>query len=200
MPGALKEPAGKRGEQRSPATLFTGGSARVSLRSPRRRMNIVGCPILVVSRHHTHMPTRTQRRRGIRWGAWLLSPFVLLFLGLLPIITDEWTPFRTLLLLAVETGGILFLVMLWSDSTLGLWASRGLGAIIFLLCLGYFVDEWFVSDRPFQLVERRSDTTPRNALIALIVFGLPCLWHAVRPRRSAAPGEVSDQETHNVGG
>jgi hypothetical protein len=123
-----------------------------------------------------------------------------LFLGLLPIIIDEWTPFRTLLCIALETCGVLFLVMLLSDSILGLWASRGLGAIIFLLCLGYSVGEWFASDRPFRLVERRSDTIPRNALIAPVIFGLPCLWHAVRPLRRAAPREVPDQATHSVGG
>jgi len=58
------------------------------------------------------------------------------------------------------------------------WALRVVTGIVFILCTGYLIDEFFVKNEPIKLGDPGA-ASPLNALRAFLIFGLPCLLYTL---------------------
>jgi hypothetical protein len=98
--------------------------------------------------------------------------------AIVPLAISDWTPARVVF--------ACFWVLFWVVAAFAVydiskfkWAARVVAALIGIGCSAYLVYEVFFSDHPFVLFEPRSESSPRNALIAFFGFGLPALWYAI---------------------
>ncbi len=57
------------------------------------------------------------------------------------------------------------------------WAGRVVAASVFSAYLWYLLDTWLIHPKPFEIGGRRSDATPWNALLGLVIIGWPCLLY-----------------------
>lgn len=73
------------------------------------------------------------------------------------------------------------------------WAVRALCGLIFLAYFAYLASEFAFSGKTFSLQGSRGDASPRNALLGLIVIGLPSLWFAVLGRFSLRPPSTPEE-------
>ena len=113
---------------------------------------------------------------------WFLSSFLLIFAVLMPLLVEEWTGRITAMIALIEFMCVMVLLGFWLPPRLGQWAFRGFAGAVFFCYAAYFIHEWFLTDKPFQIAERRSAASPRNALLGLSIIGLPGLWYAVMGR------------------
>jgi len=116
---------------------------------------------------------------GSRFIRWALSPFVLLFAVVTPLLVEKWN-----LKLAVMIGGMEFLCVallagFWLPARIGRLGFRCVGGGVFAAYAAYLIYEFFFSDTPFRLFESRGEASPRNALLGFVIIGLPSLWYAV---------------------
>jgi hypothetical protein len=58
------------------------------------------------------------------------------------------------------------------------WALRVVTGIVFILCIGYLIDEFFVKHQPITFGAPGAES-PLNALRAFLIFGLPCLLYTL---------------------
>ena len=124
---------------------------------------------------------------------WTLIPALLLFAISIPVMMDQWTLGRALLVTGLSTTAVLYAGALAWPSRLR-WAGRAVAGLVFVFYAIYAIDQWFFSEAPFVLVEPRSSASPRNALLGLLVIGVPSLIYALR-RRTTTP--VSDGGDHS---
>jgi hypothetical protein len=124
---------------------------------------------------------------------WSLTPFVLIFAIFMPLLIEQWTPTRVALMIGIEFMCLALLAGFWLPARFGHWAFRGLAAMVFLVYATYLVHELFIAKKPFTLVERRSEASPRNAVLGLIFIGLPSLWFALRGRFTLRPEASPEQ-------
>lgn len=115
---------------------------------------------------------------GSRFVRWTLSPFVLLFAVVMPLLVEKWTLELVALIAGMEFLCMALLAGLWLPARIGRWAFRGVAGAVFLVYAGYVIDQFFFTDTPLRLVEARSETSPRNALLGFVIIGLPSLWFA----------------------
>jgi NADH:ubiquinone oxidoreductase subunit 5 (subunit L)/multisubunit Na+/H+ antiporter MnhA subunit len=113
---------------------------------------------------------------------WSLSPLVLLFAILMPLLIEEWTTTRIVLMAGMELAAIALLAGFWLPARIGRWAFRTLAALIFLAYAGYLIHEFFFTDKQFKIVQNRGEASPRNALLGFIVIGVPSLIYALLGR------------------
>lgn len=81
---------------------------------------------------------------------------------------------------------VVFAAMLggfWLPARIGRACFRLLTAVVFLTCLCYVIDSFSTA----------TDTSRFNALRALLIIGLPCLWYTVRGRFSLRPEADEDE-------
>jgi len=116
---------------------------------------------------------------GSAFVRWTLTPFVLLFAFLMPLMIPGWTPTRVALTAGIELMCLALLAGFWLPARFGHWAFRGLAGLVFLFYSIYLVNQVFFGDAPFKLIEGRAGASPRNALLGFIVIGLPCFWFAL---------------------
>ncbi len=119
---------------------------------------------------------------GSRFIRWALTPFVLLFAVVMPLLIEEWTLTRIAVMGSVELVCLALLAGFWLPPRFGRWAFRVVAALVFLAYAAYVVDEFFFSHARFAISGRRSQPSPFNALLGFIIIGLPSLWYAVRGR------------------
>jgi hypothetical protein len=130
------------------------------------------------------------RSRFVRWA---LTPLLVVFVVAMPALQQDWTSRSVAILGILEFMSAALLAGLWLPSRYGHWAFRALAACIFFQYLSYFVDEWFFGGHPLKLIESLGQPSPRNALLGLMIFGLPGLRYAVVGRLGPAQhGEDSD--------
>lgn len=115
---------------------------------------------------------------GSRFIFWTVAPAVVLALVMMNTMSLGWTPLRVAIVAAMDVAGALFILGLY-DPVRFRWANRAVCAGVFLAYVSYFVHEWVLSDEPFRLVERSSEASPRNALLGLLVIGVPCLLYGI---------------------
>ena len=97
---------------------------------------------------------------------WTLIPALLLFAVAMPLMMDEWTLGRLLLMTALCATAILYAAALaWPDRLR--WATRAVAGMVFVFYLLYTIEQWFFSGAPFSLHEPISNASPRNALLVL---------------------------------
>ena len=119
---------------------------------------------------------------GSRFVRWALSPFVLLFAVVMPLLVETWTLKLAGMIAGLELFCVALLAGFWLPGRTGQWAFRSLAGAVFLVYAGYLIDQFLFSDSPFRLVESRSETSPRNALLGFVIIGLPSLWYALFAR------------------
>jgi hypothetical protein len=116
---------------------------------------------------------------------WTLIPALLFFAVAMPLMMDEWTLGRILLMTGLCGTAVLYAAALaWPDRFR--WASRAVAGMVFVFYLLYTVEQWFFSDTPFRLHEPVSNASPRNALLGLVIIGLPALGYAIWGRTTAS--------------
>lgn len=113
---------------------------------------------------------------------WTLIPILVLFAVGMPLMVDEWTVRSGVLVGALSGASILYALAMLSPARFH-WAGRTVAAMVFLAYLAYAISEIFFSNHPIRLDERRSTASPMNAVLGLIIIGLPALWYATRRRR-----------------
>ena len=113
---------------------------------------------------------------GSRFIFWALSPFLLLFAVAMPLLENSWTSTKVVVVCGLDACAILLILMLF-DSKRFWWAGRGVTAIVFLAFVAYLADEVH-SGKPWRFGSR-SESTPLNALVGLVIIGLPCLRYAI---------------------
>lgn len=116
---------------------------------------------------------------GSTFIRWALSPFVLLFAVVMPLLVEKWTLKVGGMIAGMEFLCLALLAGFWLPARIGRWAFRSLAGAVFLAYAGYLVDQFFFSDTPFRLVGSRAEVSPRNALLGLVIIGLPSLWYAI---------------------
>ena len=124
---------------------------------------------------------------------WTLIPVLLLFAIGVPLMVDEWTLGGALVVIGLSSTAVLYAAALGWPGRLR-WAGRAVAAMVFVFYAMYAVDEWFFSETPFRLVESKSVASPRNALLGLVIIGLPALIYALRGRTLPRGTETHDPE------
>jgi len=127
---------------------------------------------------------------------WTLIPVLLLFAVSIPLMMDEWTLGGALAVMGLSTTAVLYAAALAWPGRLR-WASRAVAGMVFVFYAIYAVDQWFLSDTPFRLVEPTSNASPRNALLGLVIIGLPALIYALRGRTLPPSTEIDAPERGN---
>jgi hypothetical protein len=118
---------------------------------------------------------------GSRFVLWALAGPLTLFAVGLPFLIDNWTPKVVAIVVTLIAASLLLLVALAAPQRFR-WAGRSTAAIVFGIYVWYAIEEWFVSNHPFRIIEPVSKASPRNALLGLIVIGGPALLYAVLGR------------------
>jgi hypothetical protein len=114
---------------------------------------------------------------GSRFVFWTLVPAVVATLFVMNTMI-EWTPAQIAVVGAIDVGAVFFVLGL-RDPLRFRWACRLVCAEVFLAYLAYFVHEWVFSSHAFRLVEPTSAASPRNALLGLLIIGIPSLAYAL---------------------
>jgi hypothetical protein len=129
---------------------------------------------------------------GSRFIFWSLAPVALLFALGMPFWIAAWTLKSLTVLLVIESSTLLLIPVLYDPQRFN-WAARLMTALVFCLCLAYFVSELWLSHQLRLRTGSSAESSIRNPLTALTSIGLPCLWYAVlgrwrpsRRKRSAA--------------
>jgi hypothetical protein len=110
-------------------------------------------------------------RRGFFF--WTLSPFLLIFVVLMPLLVQKRDPPAVLVLIGVETTAILMLLGLFDPHRFW-WAWRGVGGAVFLAYAVYIV--LMVMEGRWHVPHERNLV---YAILGLIAFGIPGLWWAL---------------------
>jgi hypothetical protein len=127
---------------------------------------------------------------------WSLSPLVLLFAILMPLVIEEWTLPRIIVMAGIELACLALLAGFWLPARIGHWAFRGLAGLVFVAYAAYLIHEFLFTDKPFKILQSRGEASPRNALLGFVIIGLPCLMYAVLGRFTLKPPEPAP-ETDN---
>ena len=121
--------------------------------------------------------------RFIRWA--LVPPVVLTMITLAH--AELVAPQRPLVSLVVQVPLALLFVALVAPSR-GRWAARALGGIVFVAYCVYFVHRVVTHPGSLRWPSSRAESSAGNALMGLIVIGVPALSLALfGGRRDAAP-------------
>lgn len=109
---------------------------------------------------------------------WSLSPFLIAFIVLMPLLIQKRDTGALITLATVELLAILVLLGLFNPFRFR-WAWRGVGGITFLGYSAYLIAMLIETGGDVVITPRRSETSAFNAICGLIAFGLPGLCYAV---------------------
>jgi hypothetical protein len=116
---------------------------------------------------------------GSRFIAWTIGPVATIAAAGL-LLTAQWSlSLSCIVRSAVVATLLLFAAALWWPRRCAVAARIGAG-IVFLLCAAYVADTVHSGD---WRTDKRGDTSVANAIQVLLMFGIPCLWIALRGRR-----------------
>ncbi len=87
-----------------------------------------------------------------------LIPALLLFAISIPLMMDQWSLGRALLVTGLSTTAVLYAGALAWPNRLR-WAGRVVAGLVFLFYAIYAIDQWFFSKAPVTLVEPRSNAS-----------------------------------------
>ncbi len=120
-----------------------------------------------------------------------LTIALLVFMLSLPPLIPQWTTPATLVTIAFELACLLGLIGMWTQGRARATAFRCLGAGVFALFATYFIVE--LARNGWSLPAHRSRASSGNALIGLLVYGLPGLIYAIVGDRFLRNGESPDE-------
>jgi len=72
---------------------------------------------------------------------WALSPFILLFVILMPLCVEKWTSTALLITAGMEALCLALLAGFWLPARIGHWAFRLVAALVFLAYTSYLVHD-----------------------------------------------------------
>jgi len=124
---------------------------------------------------------------------WTLIPVLLLFAVSIPLMMDEWTLGGAFVVIGLSATAVLYAAALAWPGRLR-WVGRAVAGMVFVFYAIYAVDQWFLSNTSFRLVESKSNASPRNALLGLVIIGLPALIYALMGRTLPRGTEIDGPE------
>jgi hypothetical protein len=139
----------------------------------------------------------TSYRSGFMF--WALSPFLLAFLVAMPFLIPKWNSTTVILMVGLESLCVLVLLGLLNPLRFW-WAWRGVGALIFLAYAAYVISMFIESGGKITVGWSRAETSVFNAVLGLLVFGLPGLLYAIlgrltfRLKREIDESELTESE------
>ena len=122
---------------------------------------------------------------------WTLIPVLVLFGAGMPFLVPKYTLWRALLMTALSGTALVYAAALMWPRYLWL-TGRIVAGMVFLFYIAYAVSEWFFSDHPFVIGERRSRSSPVNSLLGLLIIGVPAILYALRRRKAEAEPVLDD--------
>ena len=127
---------------------------------------------------------------------WILAPFLLIFMISMPFLIPVWNVSAVITMISLESLSLLVFIGLFNPEKFH-FAWRGVGLIIFLAYISYAIIMLIESKGAFTIPKRRSETNVFNALLGLIVFGIPGLSYAIFGRLTFwKDSDASDDEKY----
>jgi predicted acyltransferase len=129
---------------------------------------------------------------------WSLTPVLLAFALVFPLIvpTREGETMGVVIMIGLEVLALSLLLGLWAPGWLGRMAFRIVCLVVFIGYAVYLVVE-LRGDEPLSKLGRRSESSPINAVVGMVVIGLPALRYAVLGRVFSGEEESSSEEDPN---
>jgi hypothetical protein len=134
---------------------------------------------------------------GSRFIFRCLAPVLFLCGVGLPLLLDDWTPLKVILTAAWSVGCFAAIFAL-CDARRFPWAARIVTGIIFLVYLGYLIDQFVFSGKPLEPT-RRSEASAWNSIVGFIVIGLPAFWYTTLGRFSLRKPEAQGEQDDDDG-
>lgn len=130
---------------------------------------------------------------GSRFLFWALAPFLVLFAVVMAFFVTDWTSRGGLVVAALIVAALLLLLQLY-DPVRFHWAGRILAGLVCLAYVVYLGDELATKGFPAHLLPARRETSAIEALVGLVVIGVPAGLYALlgRWRLSERNGDTAD--------
>lgn len=132
--------------------------------------------------------------RSSAFMRWSLSPFLVLFIVLMPFLIPGWTMGRALNFIGIEVVCVSFLLGLWLPPRHAILAFRVVALLVFCSFAFYLYDMLFLSGKPLTPTGSRAAASPGNAVLGFCLIGLPCLLFAIFARVSVELVEAPKHE------
>lgn len=113
---------------------------------------------------------------GSRFLFWLLTPVLLLFIVLTALFHPQWSMESLTIIGGLDALAVFMILALYNPKRFH-WAGRAATSLVFLAFLVYFIDE-IASGHSWHFGPR-SESSPLNALMGLLLIGVPCLRYAL---------------------
>ena len=130
---------------------------------------------------------------GSRFLFWSLAPFLIGFALVMALMVQDWTSRRGILVSVLVAAAVLLLLALY-DHVRFRWAGRVVAGLVFLTYASYLAHELATEGLPRRLPRSRAETTAFNALVGLLVIGVPALLYAVRGRFGSRKEDADQRE------
>jgi membrane-bound ClpP family serine protease len=121
---------------------------------------------------------------GSRFLFWALAPFLLAFAVVMAFMVSDWTSGAGAGIALLITGAMLLVLKLYDTEQFD-WAGRVVAGLVFVAYVSYLVHELATEGVPDHLPRSPAEASPVNALLGLLVIGIPGLLYAVRGRFGA---------------
>ncbi|HWC99824.1 MAG TPA: hypothetical protein VG456_23850 [Candidatus Sulfopaludibacter sp.] len=116
---------------------------------------------------------------GSRFLFCLLTPVLLLFIVLTALFHPQWSFGSVTIIGGLDVLAVLMILALYNPKRFH-WAGRVATSLVFLAFLVYLIDE-IASGHSWHFGPR-SEPSPVNALMGLLIIGVPCLRYTVLGR------------------
>jgi hypothetical protein len=116
---------------------------------------------------------------GSRLLFWTLAPLLILIVVLLGFYPANRSTQATVVAIGVDSLVVLLILAMYDPKTFH-WAGRAAMGLVFLVFLWYLIYE-IDCGQPWRLVPH-SEPSPVNALLGLLIIGLPCLHYMLYGR------------------
>ena len=113
---------------------------------------------------------------GSRFIFWTLSPFLILFIIVMPLSTTGWTVTKAILIISMDAAALLLIIGLYNTEKFW-WALRGVTAIAFCAYLAYLVEE--LTHSRITLKGLLTGDSPWEVVKTFMGIGIPCLLYTL---------------------
>ena len=129
---------------------------------------------------------------GSRFLRWTLFAVATLAFVLMAAVPYDWSP-KTVVAVVLIEGALALLALAMIAPRRCAWAGRVLCGLVFLAYVWYLGLELREDPGSIRDVGRRSESSAGNALLGLIVIGLPALAFALGWHPKAGEGDTLDE-------
>jgi len=113
---------------------------------------------------------------GSRFLFWLLAPLLLAFTVLTAVFRPRWSVGSAAAIGGLDLLAVLMILALYNPKRFQ-WAGRAATGLVFLAFLVYLVDE--IGSGHSWHFGPHSEPSPLNALLGLLIIGVPCLRYTL---------------------